>query len=336
MKLKSVCLFIFIKLIMFSSFVWAGAPDVFRTGQILTEIETSYFATDENYNVNGERTPLTNGDALNVLNMSFLAAYFLPNAMSLTGGAQLTRVESESSFEDRTNSEFNELSVLFRKLVVLNSIRFIPELGYAKALNEISIDSDETFTSDAADVIKIGSWVMTKWDRIYPYFHMSYLSRSRDLSSLLTWKIGSRYKMSAADIGVEWRGFQSVSDDVYTDNPAQRQIENSVLLSNSNRFNTVNPSAMDLKMFANYYASKTIAIGGAFTYPISGENVAYGNEFQILFSWYLDAGKPTEKKSAKELKQRRKPLQKIKENDSSDEEFEPVMEDYDETLFESN
>jgi hypothetical protein len=312
----------------------AAMPPSFRTGRVSLQIDSEYFWTQSNYNIEGESIDLPTNQSYKNLSNTLSGTYFLPQGWATSGGFGYAYVSSES-FENRTNGALTQLFARAQKLFAFSIFRLIPEVEVTATLDPIEEDQDDVLTHEGANTAKVGSWLTIDISRLRIYGFAGYEYRDGGRASLIPWNAGVGFRAAKWQFFAEANGAEVFEDDTHVGNRIERvQVTNRVS-AGSLRYYSVNPQWIEARVQAGYEIQYNTLLSLGYGQTIMGKNTADGRSLFLTLTYNIDSQlmSPGLEESS-EYENTKKPLKDLK---SVDEEFEPEIEqDYDESLFEED
>lgn len=330
--------------IVFTRVAHAAMPPPFRTGRITLSADSEYFWTKSNYDENGASQNLLSDNSYSNLTNTFGAAYFISGGWALTGGARFAYASSKS-LEDRTNGEITNFFMCTKKLISFSKLRFIPEAELTISTQKIAPETDSVLTNEGVHSVRVGSGVTYDFWKIRTYGYVGLDYRDDGRSSLLPWAGGLGLKNSQWFFSAELNGYQSITDDDYTDSPLQRAAVTSKVSGGSLRYYSVNPNLIEARIQAGFDFANNYNLNFGYAHTLAGENTAIGQTVLVGFAYNIhttvsDTQKTTRRQrieSDSRLGKGTMDTDEAEEQKLRQKNFEPLIEeDYDETLFEDD
>lgn len=328
-------IFIFV----FSRVTHAALPPSFRTGRITLQLESEYFKTDANYDLDGESQKLLSDNNYTNIANTFTGTYFLDGGWSLGGGFGYAYATSES-IENRTNGKLTHLLARGQKLFAISLFRLIPEVELTMTTDKIEEDRDEVLTSEGTNGIKAGTWLtMDVWRfRAYGYAGFDYRDDGR--AGLMPWRGGLALRQAKWFFSGEMGGIETITDDEYIDSRFERTLITSRTNAGSLRYYSVNPRLVEMRALAGFEILSNLQLSLGYGQTLIGKSTADGQSLFLALTYNIetqagaspvtDSPRATRKLIHQDDVKSRKARQK-------DEEFEPEIEnDYDDSLFEED
>lgn len=306
--------------------LFAAMPPLHASKKIKLSMENSYFNTSSNFNGSGEVSELSAGHSYSLINSKIQGSYFFLNNWVAFAGANYSYAKSSNTTDDRTNGEVTSLFFGGRKIFQHGRFLLAPEAEAILSLMEVDPQGDEVLTSEGAHMATLGAWTTYDIWLMQPYAYIGYTYRDDGRSSLLPWRVGVQKKLSrwTFDIGVY--GYRSITDDEYTDSPAQRQNVTALVDGGSYRFYSINPSLTEVQMMV-WHSWDRFSLAGGATHTLEGKNAARGQTYLLSLSYDWGAANKT-------LKKRTRRSTTTRPKPTTPKEFQPAVETgYDEDLF---
>ncbi|MEZ4872868.1 MAG: hypothetical protein R2827_11660 [Bdellovibrionales bacterium] len=278
----------------------------FRPGRLRFDTQLQYYNSKANFDFpGGSYTDLGTGKRYQLTrshsNLIYDFSKNWSSAIGLTGGMAM----STDNVDTRTSSRLHRIEWRTRYLAYSKYFQLIPELNLSGSLFSISNDVDEVFVDDDLNRIEIGSWFQKSLWGFYNYLYLGYQSRNKDFSDLGQFKLGSFYRFNKYYFGLEFNGFNSMTDDKYVDARLNRTTITDRVNAGSLLHYAVNPSVLNAKAWAGLKASQNYMFKIGMEQAINGESYASGNTiwFQMeIRSLYQSALPPTHSEEQETLK----------------------------------
>lgn len=325
---KKIILFAFFA-VVFTGVAYAAMPSSFHTGRITLSAESEYFWTKSNYDDVGVSRPLPSSNSYSNLTNTFAATYFKEGGWALTGGAGFAYASS-SSLEDRTSGKITNFLARAQKLISFSPLRLVPQADLVATTQRVSPETDEVLSHEGAHSVRIGSWLTYDFRLIRTYGYAGFDYRDDGRSSLLPWAGGLGFKTTPWSFTIELNGYQSLTDDEYTDTPLQRTIVTNKVSAGSLRYYSVNPNLIEARAQGGFKFADNYNFNFGYAQTLAGENTAEGQSVFLGLTYNIDTSVTDTQKAASNMSPNESKQQKLKQK-----RFEPLIEeDYDETLFE--
>ncbi len=320
-------------------------PPAFHTGRLSLTADAEYFWTSANYDDEGESDKLFNDGSYKNLSTVYGATYFFPDGWSLGGGLGYAYAQSDG-FENRSNGVFTHIYVLGQKLFSFSPVRLIPEVKATISFDEVDRDGDEVLASDGANELLLGSWLTYDFWRLRSYGYLGYNYRDDGRSSLMPWRLGLGFRQTTFNFSGELTGAESITDDDYTDNRFERTQVTSQVDASSLRYYSVNPRWIEMRLQGGVEFIDNWTFNLGFAKTISGENTADGQSAFLNLTWNIETEEPTkptrtrpsynvkEEPSARQNQDQE--VRPRRDSDKQQEEFQPLLEDDYNSVFEGD
>ncbi len=292
------------------NFAWSEAPHAPRRGRSNFLGSATYFNSTANYPSGG-----VVGEYTNVLS-EFSYAYDWQPDWRFGGGFRGAWAESTDGQVTRENSGLIDLSVNAQKWFELLGADFAAEGIFAYPAFQPDDLGDEALLSDGAMRLRAGGWLFLPMRTLRPYAYLGFEYRDGGRSYLMPYNVGAKLRMGRFWIQGEWRGFESVSDDVETDNRLDREAYLREVNGGSFRYYAINPSLGEaaLEVGARFGAYSVFA-GYAMT--VYGTNSAEGSSILLGLGYRLDPAARA----------------RTRNQEAPEPSFDIQREEYDESLF---
>lgn len=297
----------------------SGPPAYFKDGRASLDVASQYFMSDENYDSDGNATPLAGSNKFSDWATTFDGTYFFSQNWAISGGLNFVQATSNGMIEDRTAGNLTDLHTTLMSSLTFGAFRFIPDLRIRFALDEVKMTADDVLTSEGVNTYQGGSWAVANLNIMKLYAYLGYQYRDDGRSNLLPWTLGASSRYRRLRYAGELNGYKSIVDDGDT-NDTFAEFSRLAYLSTVNagslRYYGINPSSIEAKIHLNYIWSGSFNFGGWYSQTISGENSAKGQTVGFQLAYNFDQ------------------IAFVRPVDEPAAEFNPSLEeDYDESLF---
>ncbi len=241
------------------------------------QAETQYFYSEANYKSSGtSMEKLASGSHYSLLDFTFETRYVPQRNWSLFASGNVGNSESQNSVSARKNSTFNEMVLGADRLVYADAFQIIPEVGLLIPFDKIDRKADSSLNSEGVLQVWARATVQKEFFNVRVYGWLGVEYRDDGRSHLMPWGAGLQYKIPRWRFGAELFGSQSISDDVDTKDPTQRNAYLNTVNAGTLKFYSVNPSSVDSLGYVTYlFTPKWSAqINGGTT--LAGANSAAG------------------------------------------------------------
>jgi hypothetical protein len=158
------------------------------------------------------------------------------------------------------------------------------------------------------------------------------------MSSLIPWEIGGLFQFHSVFIAGEIDGYDTVIDDNLTATYQRETLQDRVD-GGSFRYFSTNPNYSEFRLTAGFALGRDFVLTGSFANTLMGEETAYGQSYGLSLSYsfdttmtgghYNDDLKPQTEAARKAEKAKRLKM------GGGEGGFEPEIENYDESLFDT-
>lgn len=245
-------------------------PYQFKPGSYSLGVESTYVMTSANYTERSTSLDFDPEYGYSAVLSEIYGRFDYTKNLSFFAGLPLNYASSENLTE--TLSSFKVPGLRVGLNYSLDTIvKIIPEFtGYYSA--EKAESSEEVLTTDGASYFEIGSHILKKFSAFTFHGFLSYQYRMEGYSSLLNYQTDLTYLGSSFAATFGLRGFESVTDDDYTNNPNYRFNYLKIVNGSSYLFGSVNPSRMDLFGQIKFSATNSIDVYGGVAKSLRGKN----------------------------------------------------------------
>lgn len=288
-------------------------------------IDSSIIKSTENFNNTGNTATLTNGGSfLNLTNkISFVNRR--RKDWHIYGGTDINYSQSNLGVEQRTNSKINSFHFGSNFNKVYKKVEFVPIAEATLAFTKVDSSNDETLIGDGASVLKLGTWVKTKYKSFLPYAYAGIDYKTDDLASPYYLILGSAWPLRHSLLFIELNYINNWRGDSYANQPNSRWNLINRVNGGSYYFYSVNPTHTDFAIGTQILWTKDISTTFALNSILEGQRYAKG--FQFLFNLNWGFGNSDEVRAVIEPKNKKSKSQPPSE-------FREKLEDEDQTLFE--
>lgn len=301
-------------------------PILFRPDTHRVTVKTSFFDSDANFDASdGTFERLGGSKYFKVFNLGVLWDQVVSKRGAWRFGLTGSQAESFDGSFVRKNSALTEVMLGYQYFFKAKPIKMKPEIFVIYPVKSVDETTDEVIPSEGAPIAKFGMWFQKRWLSLDNYAYLGFTHRAEGRSSLAEYTLGTKKDMDGIELGAEVSGFESVTDDEFTDIPTQRSAITDAVNGGSRKFFSVNPSLLTTKFYLNLQVSDAFSLEGGYGIDIQGKNVGKGNTIYFNLVWDLSASHQEFTKS------RRK---KVRNQDL--EKFNVEATEYDESLFKEN
>jgi hypothetical protein len=254
-----------------------ATPITFQERRADFEFTTEYFQTDSNYDPSpGSFFALPANNSFSHWKNLFKTQFAFTNR--LIGFAELGYGLSDSLTNDvaRNTTGITHYSGGMRYLLWHDVVSIVPELSYSISPEVVDPNTTMPLLSNGSSDLLARIIVGKITGKTTLYAHLGYQSRSEGLSSLVPWGVFMQLRMRQFLLEGEFRGFENLSDDKYTDNNSVRHNVSSRVNGGSLLFYSVNPSAMEVvgRVGVRFTPKFSALVGYGTT--VNGSNYANG------------------------------------------------------------
>jgi hypothetical protein len=315
----------------------------FEDREIGFQAHTEYFSTEANLTPGGGGyAPLGSGRSFDTLSGRLSADFRLQKDWRLGAGGEVVRANSIGLFEDRDTTELN--TVFVESLYVFRMGRFLlaPQIRYLHSLAEVDIFADEIVAGEGTNQIEVGTWGAVKFGPVEPYFYVAYRSQNDGRAHMMPFQLGTKYFYQQMYFLAEVFGHLAISNDRYTNQEFVRANVTNLRNAGSLRFYSVNQTVYEGRGELGFKVSPDFTVYAGAAHTIDGKSAAYGYTLSAGITYTIGASERTWDSFADDpdegstdftedeiAKEHRKKTKKKK----SKETFEPIRDDYDESLF---
>ncbi len=334
----------------------ADLPPVYHVGQVTLSDTSSYFSTNQNYDRYGNKQDLCYPQVgscdykFQTETNSIDGKYDLDSALgvwSFGAGVDIDYADSRGpdpvylTEKDRTNSQFDDVHFVMQKPIPLQMFRVIPEVKGTIAFNPINMNQivyngpgtnyyDNALTSNACDALQAGSWIVGSFPHTQLYAYVGYEYRDDQYSSLIPWQAGGLFQFHRFIFGGELDGYNSATNDQYG---YGREILTDRVDGGSYKYFAADPVESDVRLNIGYSITPDLTVTGAWSNTISGQEIAIGQTFYASLAYSFDVAGGGRSRYNDDLLPRDK---NGKASPHRQGQFQPSVEKYDQSLFESN
>lgn len=307
-------------------------------------LHNEYFSTEANLSPGGGGyTSLGGGRSYDHFSTHLTADYRLQKDWRIAVGGDVVHANSTGYLEDRKTTELN--TVFAESLYVFRFGRFLlaPQIRYLHSLVEVDLWTNDIIAGEGTNQIEVGAWGAVKLGPLEPYVYAAYRSQNDGRAHLMPFQIGTKYYYQQMYFLAEVYGHIPISNDTYRNREFVRTTVTERVNAGSWKFYAVNPTLFEGRAELGYKISPDFTVYGGAAHTIDGKNAAYGFtlSFGLLYTfgaaertWDSFADDPddstidfTEDEVAKEYRK------KTRKRKPKKEKFEPLRDDYDESLF---
>ena len=304
-------------------------PPNYRYGLFKASGELRYLNSSDNFTESGgEIESIANGGSLEALQLDGILEYSFAKRWNARGLLRYAYVKTSDGSLDRENSDVTDLGATLQYKLSRNPFYLIPQFRLQTPLRSVDRNTDEAIINNGALEFEVGSWAKKKlslW-KLEPFLYLGYLYRSEGLSHLLNYKIGLQKKWRQLHLGFSYKGFESVSDDEFAANKAERHDVLRRVNGGSFTYYSTNPALSALSFLIKYRFNNTVALRFNWDHRINGTSSAAGDQIMLA----LDLSFYTKNKKRRRQR-RRKGLAEEPQKD-----FTIESQRYDENLFEED
>ncbi len=245
-------------------------PYQFKPGHYSLGFESTYVSTSANYTDRSTSLDFDSGYGYSAILSEVYGRYDFSKEISFFAGLPLNYASSENLTE--TLSTFTSPGIRIGANYSLNTfVKLIPEFTAYYSIEKPD-STDNVLTTDGASYLEIGSHALKKFSDFIFHGFLSYQYRTEGYSSLLNYQVDATYSASSFSTTFGLRGFESITDDEYINNPSYRFSYLQLVNGGSHLFGYVNPSRMDLFGQIKFSATNSIDLYGGVAKSIRGKN----------------------------------------------------------------
>lgn len=249
----------------------------YHDGRFDFDASVNYFKTTSNFSSGGVKADLPSGYYLQTIDTTAQARYVLTDDFGIFAGGNVAVVESADSLSVRSNSILNKIFIgadfQFYNSSVLN---FTGEVSYLQNLENIKADTDTVIGSDGANEITALVGSVFNFDWVYPFLKGGIKYRTEGLSTLFVYTVGLETRNDDIALGGLLNGFSSIKDDDKTSVAYQREIITNRVNAFSKKYDSINPSVLDLEVYLKYNFTRNFEAKIFGGYALIGTNTAQG------------------------------------------------------------
>ena len=255
-----------------------------REGQFSFFTQYKTFNTTSNFDATGGSfTRLDPGKSYSHSLMSFKMQYDFSTSLTSYGGFNYSTAESNDGSFTRSNSSLSgfEGGIQYKALKV--PFLIVPQIHFVLPFDTIKGEgsSDKVLTSEGVIEVEAGSWFQKKLWILYNYAYLGLDYRSDGRSALGKYKVGTYTRLRSIYLGTEVDGFNSITDDSSTDNPAYKTWYTDLVNGGSLTFYSVNPNLLNATVWGGFIVSDNYLFKIGYTQALNGKSHARGNTFFV-------------------------------------------------------
>lgn len=286
MKLSGLLFFLLFSLQTFAEFpLWDEPSRKFKQGLWELQSQLTYFQATSNYTKDGGSfTSLPSGSDYHLMTVDFGVHYGLSKKWGAFVTSQIANAESKTTgssvapiaAETRTQSSLTQMVAGTDYLFYTNGkTELFSDLSLTIPFKKVTAQSDDVLNNEGAMELSARLIARQQW-RAFGFFAFGgYTYRDEGRSGLVPYGVGSEWNLKALNLGAELRGYQTMLNDQYSNEPSRRQI---VAAKNgySLKFYSVDQSLLETHFWLRSNGKNQIAwkTGGGMT--ITGASAAAG------------------------------------------------------------
>ncbi|MCB0384252.1 MAG: hypothetical protein KDD43_02575, partial [Bdellovibrionales bacterium] len=220
------------------------------------------------------------------------------------------------------NSALTDVMLGYQFFWMAKPFKLKPEVFVSYPVKTVEETTDEVVAGEGVPTAKFGLWVQKKWLTLDNYGYLGVNYRAEGRSSLAEYVLGTKKDLEGLEFGAEVRGYESVTDDEFTDTPTKRTAVVNKVNGGSLKFYGINPSLLSANFFVRLQMSDAFSLQGGYGLDLQGKSMAKGTTIFINLVWDMSS---THEEFTKSRRKNRR---------SEDvEKFNVEATEYDESLF---
>lgn len=249
----------------------------YDTGVWNFSLQSTYYEANANYTEDGGQfVSLPSGYSYNLLLFDFGARWVPRNQWAVYVSSQIANATSENATDTRKNSSLTQ-ALIGTDFILASWRRFelAPDFSLLFPFDRIDPTQDHVLNHEGA--IQASGRILAKaqFGVFHPFGFAGLTYRDEGRSTLLPYGLGAELQFTNWIFGGELRGYQTVANDKYSNEPNQREV---VAANNGGamKFYAIDPSLVE----TNFWLKKKMApqwdlkLGGGTS--ITGANTAAG------------------------------------------------------------
>ena len=314
-------------LFLFKSTSSATPPPTLSQKYLTLRTQMEVLNTTENFdNEGGGIEDLDSGHYYERYNLNVSAFYTFTTDFATDLGFSFAQARSSDGNEERVNTQFTEFQAKILYQISERPFEWIPEMSVVIPFNRVDVDADDVLTGEGALQFSVGSWFIKDLGPFYIYLFGAYNYRDEGRSALLPWKLGTEIDFSGFYFGFEGGGFESLSEDEFTDNELERTRVTNRVNGGSLTFYAINPQELNVAGWIGVDFSKYLTGRLQYSQGINGTNAGVNRIFYAALEYRFDMTKNQPKEGNLIDRKSRKRLRDFHVDDEA----------YEEELFDKN
>jgi hypothetical protein len=247
-------------------------PSEFSEGHYSMDFETTYLSTNANYTNRGTSLDFNPGFSYKAYQSNLFGRYDFSNRLSGFSELPLNFAQSENATDGRSSFKVPGVALGINYDFNFRSFKIVTETNGYYALEKFDRSSDDVLSSDGASYINGGAHFFKNFRPFQFHSYLSFEYRLDGFSALVNYQADLSYKKRNSSYTFGLKGFQSVIDDLNTDNPSARHNYLNVVNGSSLLYGSVNPSRLDIFTQAKFTVNDAIDLYGSIDKSIRGKN----------------------------------------------------------------
>lgn len=300
-----------------------GRAHFFRPDTHRVSISTSYFDSAANFDPeDGTFVRLGDEKYYKALSIGVLWDQVVSKRAAWRFGFNAAQSESFDGSFVRKNSALTDIMLGYQFFWIARPFKLKPELFISYPVKSVEVTTDESIASEGVPTAKLGLWMQKKWLTLDNYAYVGATYRAEGRSALAEYAVGTKKDLEGLEFGAEVRGFESVTDDEFTDTPTKRTVVTDKVNGGSLKYYGINPSLLSANFTVGLQMSDAFSLQGGYGFDIQGKSMAKGTTIFFNLIWDLNA---THEEFTKSRRKSRR--------NQDVEKFNVEATEYDESLF---
>jgi len=249
---------------------------IFRGGIWETDLRTQFFRSQSNLTGFSNSSSLGGSNYYQLIDNTLSTRFAFSNDWSIYGGGNFAYGESNGIGGVRTNGSINQYLLGTEWKLLESYFNLIFDFSTIMPLDRFGITTNDMITNEGVPQYIFKLYFQKHLGRFFAFSYLGYNYRNDGRSALVPWGLGGEIISGSTMLGFELTGFQSVSEDRDSDLPNARQVALLRVNGGSEKFYSINPSAIDISGYGKFVlpSNLLLKVGGGMT--ILGNNYAGG------------------------------------------------------------
>jgi hypothetical protein len=273
-------------LIFFTESRGAANPFGFSETAFKFSLESSYFNTNANYDLNGNSVNLPIGNQVTEMRFNLSGSYDFTNRFGAFANVIFNNENAASTGVNRANTGFSQSTAGLGALIYSGFINIVPEASLTVPFSPApDLTTTGALLGDGAFVGtgKINLTRSFKYFGLLGYAGYNYLSNGLSSNIAYGFKIHGALSSFFADFGLH--GISSLNNDQNGSNYFVRQLITNFVDGGSLIYDATNPSWLDLDFDIGVRVFRNYQISAGVEPTLSGQNSPQGTRFLVTLSY---------------------------------------------------